>query len=285
MKILTTIKEMTAESSAAHAAGKTVALVPTMGALHAGHLSLIDLAKQHADIVVVSVFVNPTQFGPQEDFNKYPRPFEADCALAMKQGCDIVFAPSKQEMYPREYFTYVTVDTLSDRLCGAFRPGHFKGVSTVVLKFFNIVAPDYAVFGLKDIMQCIVIKRMADDLNLPVELVFAPTIRESDGLAMSSRNVYLTIPERTAAPGIRKALQKAAALFEEGEKRVSVLTKSITDAFEKEPLFAMEYVEIVDTLQAKGLEIIESKAIVAIAVRTKESKTRLIDNIVLGGSL
>lgn len=276
---------MQSESFAARKTGKTIALVPTMGALHAGHLSLIDLAKRSADIVVVSVFVNPTQFGPKEDFSKYPRPFGADCALAKQQGCDIVFCPAKQEMYPDSYCTYVNVDALSDRLCGAFRPNHFRGVATVVLKFFNIVMPHYAVFGLKDIMQCMVLKKMANDLNVPVHLVFAPTIREKNGLAMSSRNMYLSESERNVAPKIYKALQKAGLLFDAGERLSSVLHQSVRADLEPEPLFSIEYAEIVDTHNASSLEKIGSKAIVAVALRTNESKTRLIDNIVLGGSL
>ncbi|MGB7568420.1 MAG: pantoate--beta-alanine ligase [Chitinivibrionales bacterium] len=265
--------------------GATIGFVPTMGALHDGHLSLIRMARQSCDMCVVSIFVNPIQFGPAEDFQKYPRPFGADCEKAKAAGCDAVFAPSQTDMYPADYATYVDVRRVTDTLCGAARPGHFQGVATIVLKLLNIVSPHVAVFGQKDAQQVVVIKRMATDLNLSTKIVCAPVVREPDGLAMSSRNVYLTAGERSQAPLIYKGLSAASEGFGAGERSARRLTETIESVFRHATLFSPEYIEIVDTTTLKPLETLTGPALMAIAVRSKESGTRLIDNIVLGGEL
>jgi len=265
--------------------GATIGLVPTMGALHDGHLSLIRMARRHSDVCVVSIFVNPIQFGPAEDFQKYPRPFDADCEKASREGCDAVFAPSQTDMYPADYATYVDVRRITDTLCGAARPGHFQGVATIVLKLLNIVSPHVAVFGQKDAQQVVVIKRMATDLDLSAKIICAPIVREPDGLAMSSRNVFLTAGERSQAALIYKGLSAASESFGAGERSARRLTEIIGSVFRHATLFSPEYIEIVDTTALKPLETLTGPALMAIAVRTKESGTRLIDNIVLGGEL
>jgi len=285
MKIFTTIADMRQFSLECRKQNKTIGFVPTMGALHEGHLSLVNAARQLCDVVVMSIFVNPAQFGPKEDFAKYPRPFEADCAKAEAAGCAAVFAPLKSEMYPDGFSTSVFVNGLSDVLCGSVRPGHFGGVAVVVLKFFNIVAPDVAVFGQKDAQQCIIIKRMVKDLNVPVSLHIVPTKRESDGLAKSSRNVYLTQNERQDAPLIYQSLLRVQEEFSKGNKSSKALQNIISQQLSCATAFTPEYIEIVDTEQLTKHDEIRSPALVAIAVRTKESNTRLIDNIVLGGAL
>ncbi len=266
-------------------AGRTIGFIPTMGALHEGHLSLVAQARSQADATVMSIFVNPIQFGPAEDFRRYPRPLEADCAKAAGAGCDVVFVPQKSDMYPERYCTFVTVEDLSGRLCGASRPAHFRGVATVVLKLFNIVTPDIACFGQKDAQQVIVLRRMAEDLNVPVTIKVCPTVREADGLAMSSRNAYLTPAERAAAPVIYKGLQAARALYDKGERKAVRLSQIIEEHYRTAPLIKKEYIEIVDTISLHPLAAVASTALVAAACRTEESKTRLIDTIVLGGSL
>jgi pantoate--beta-alanine ligase len=285
MKIVSSVSGMKDLSRSFMKAGRKVALVPTMGALHDGHISLVKAAKERCDAVVMSVFVNPVQFGPREDFTAYPRPFEEDCAKAEAAGCDAVFAPEKSEMYPAGYSTYITVDDLSGKLCGASRPGHFRGVATVVMKFFTIVSPHVAVFGQKDALQCIIIKRMVTDLNYTVELVFAPTVREADGLAMSSRNTYLTSAERTGAPILYKGLATAAALYDAGERSAARLRSATLELYERAAEFSTEYVEIVDMISVQPLVTIDRACLIAVAVRTKDTNTRLIDNIILGGSL
>ncbi len=230
---------------------------------------------------VMSVFVNPTQFGPTEDFNKYPRDLDKDCALAESAGCGCVFAPSADEMYPAGYGTYVNVGPVGDTLCGAARPGHFRGVATVVLKLFNIVTPDAAVFGAKDAQQVAVIKRVVSDLNLPVRIVTAPIIREPDGLAMSSRNAYLTPAEREQAVNISKSLFEAKKLFDDGEQSAERIKERIVSIMDG-GLIKTEYAEIVDPVSLHPIVNIEQTALIAVACRTLESKTRLIDNIVMG---
>jgi pantoate--beta-alanine ligase len=285
MKIVRSPLEMKNLSLTLQRGGSTVGLVPTMGSLHKGHLSLLDRIRTSCDYSVMSIFVNPTQFGPKEDFHKYPRPFEADCTLAQTAGCDFLFAPSVEDMYPNRYNTYVSVENITERLCGATRPGHFRGVATVVLKFFNIVNPQVAVFGQKDAQQVVVIKRMVQDLNLSVAIDVAPIIREPDGLAMSSRNTYLTIDERKEAPLIFKGLEAAEEKFSAGEQTVVALKSAIDSVYRQFSLLDVEYIEIVDTLQLMPLETISTSALIAVACRTKNSKTRLIDNLVLGGAL
>ncbi|MCU0609050.1 MAG: pantoate--beta-alanine ligase [Chitinispirillaceae bacterium] len=285
MKILRDIGEMHSLARSLHAGNKTIGLVPTMGALHQGHVSLLSRSHERMDRTVMSVFVNPTQFGPTEDFAKYPRPFDSDCAKAETAGCDIVFAPEPAAMYPEHYATYVTVDALSRQLCGITRPDHFRGVATVVFKLFNIVTPDTAYFGAKDAQQVIVLRRMIADLNLSIELEVCPTVRESDGLAMSSRNGYLTPDERAAAPVIFRGLQEAAARFGQGERSAAALAAIIERHLLSGTLINKEYIEIVDTQTLSACSEITKTALVAIACRTAESKTRLIDSITLGGSL
>jgi len=282
MKIIKSIAEMKEYSSAMKKEGKTVALVPTMGALHAGHLSLLEYARDVCDISIMSIFVNPTQFGPAEDFAKYPRDLDKDGALAESAGCDCIFAPSADEMYPDGYGTYVDVGPIGATLCGAARPGHFRGVATVVLKLFNIVAPDAAVFGAKDAQQVVVIKRVVNDLNIPVNIITAPIIRDPDGLAMSTRNAYLTPKEREQAVNISKALFAAKALFDNGERSSERIKESIVSTINGSGLIKVEYAEIVDTVSLHSLNSIDNTALIAVACRTMESKTRLIDNIVVG---
>jgi pantoate--beta-alanine ligase len=263
--------------------GKRIGFVPTMGALHEGHLSLLRRARELSDATVASIFVNPAQFGAAEDFQAYPRPLERDCRLLEDAGCDLLFAPSAGDMYPRGYSTYVNVEGVSDGLCGASRPGHFRGVATVVLKFFNIVDPDVAVFGRKDAQQVMVLKRMAQDLNLRVRIEVAPTVREPDGLAMSSRNAYLTPAERRAAPLIYAGLRDARAAFEKGERSAARLRGIAADVYARSPLLTVEYIEFVDPADARHVETVDGATLAAVACRTVESRTRLIDNVVLGG--
>lgn len=265
--------------------GKTIGLVPTMGALHRGHLSLLERAGSQTDITAMSLFVNPTQFGPQEDFQKYPRLFEQDCSKAQGAGCDILFAPTVKEMYPEPYFTFVSVERITETLCGAKRPGHFRGVATVVLKLFNIVNPQVAVFGQKDAQQVAVIKRMVHDLNLSIKIDVAPIVREDDGLAMSSRNAYLTQSERSEVHLISAGLKKAEALYSSGERDAGAIKDAVRKEYSRAGFFNPEYIEVADTVFLKPAEKISVPVILAVACVTRESKTRLIDNIVLGGSL
>jgi pantoate--beta-alanine ligase len=265
--------------------GRRIGLVPTMGALHAGHLSLVTMARNRADVVVASVFVNPTQFGPSEDLAKYPRPFDEDCRRLQEAGADVVFAPHPVDMYPDGYVTYVTVEGITATLEGALRPTHFRGVTTVVLKFFNIVSPHVAVFGQKDAQQAIVLKRMAADLNLPVRLFVAPTIRETDGLAMSSRNIYLTAAERAAAPVLYRGLCGAMDAFRNGERSAAKLQACIAETYRTVPIMEAQYVAVSDTRTLEPVDTITDKALIAVACRMRESSTRLIDNVVVGGEL
>ena len=266
--------------------GARIGLVPTMGALHGGHLSLLKIAAEHCDYTIMSVFVNPVQFGPAEDFDKYPRQVEKDCALAEAAGCDCVFVPSAGDMYPANYSTYVDVEGgFAGALCGASRPGHFRGVATVVLKLFNIVAPDTAVFGSKDAQQVVVIKRVVEDLNLPVRIIAAPTVREPDGLAMSSRNAYLSAPERAEAPLIYRGLTEAKKLYYSGGRETGAIRDHIVSILSGARLIKPEYVETVDTKSLEPVDKIDDTVLIAVACRTRGTGTRLIDNIVLGGSL
>ncbi|MDR0305466.1 MAG: pantoate--beta-alanine ligase [Chitinispirillales bacterium] len=285
MKIVNSPPEMKNLSLTAQSGGSTVGLVPTMGALHEGHLSLLKLACQYCDFLVMSIFVNPAQFGPAEDLAKYPRPFERDCELAAAAGCDCLFVPQPQDMYPENYSTYVNVENISDTLCGASRPAHFRGVTTVVLKLFNIVSPQIAVFGQKDVQQLVVIKRMCQDLNLSVKILTAPIIREESGLAMSSRNVYLSEKERRESSVIYKSLMAAQELYESGERSGEAIRRRVRSIIDKSDTVRPEYVEVVDTARLKSVDKIDRKVIAALACRTSESGTRLIDNIILGGDL
>ena len=257
----------------------SVGFVPTMGYLHEGHLALVKQARAENSVVVASIFVNPTQFGPTEDFRTYPRDTERDLAMLEKERTDIVFMPSAEEMYPEMFSSWVEVEKVTDRLEGSCRPGHFKGVATVVAKLFNIVEPTRAYFGQKDAQQALVIKKMAADLNMNLKVIVSPTVRESDGLAMSSRNVYLNPQQRQAAIVLFKALTLAQNLWGKGERNAETIRQQMTSLISKEPLAKIEYVSIADTQTLEELSEIDRPALASLAVRI--GKTRLIDNMVL----
>lgn len=257
----------------------SVGFVPTMGYLHEGHLALVKQARIENSAVIVSIYVNPTQFGPREDFGAYPRDLNRDLDLLRGEGVDIVFVPSDDEMYPPEFSSWVDVEKITEGLEGAFRPGHFRGVATVVAKLFNIVRPSRAYFGQKDAQQVIVIKRMVADLNMDLEVVIVPTVRESDGLAMSSRNVYLNPKERQAATILFKALMLARQLRKDGEKDAEEIRRQMTSLIQKEPLAQIDYVSIADAETMEELNLIDRPALASLAVRI--GKTRLIDNMPL----
>ncbi|WP_028950891.1 pantoate--beta-alanine ligase [Sulfurihydrogenibium subterraneum] len=260
--------------------GKKIGFVPTMGYLHEGHISLIKCAKKENDIVVVSIFVNPLQFGKNEDLGKYPRDFERDKSICEKEGVDYLFYPDYKDMYPESFQTYVEVVELSKGLCGDYRPGHFKGVATVVLKLFNIVCPDNAYFGKKDYQQLKVIQRMVKDLNVPVNVVGCPIVREPDGLAMSSRNTYLSNEERQSATYIYKGLLEGKRLFQSGERDSEKIRQAVIDTIKKAPLLKeIQYVEVVDKDSLKPKKVAESGDVIAVAVYI--GNTRLIDNMEL----
>ena len=260
---------------------RTIGLVPTMGALHEGHLSLIHEARALCDIVVVSVFVNPTQFGPGEDFESYPRNLTADAGKLAEYNVDYVFAPPREEIYPNGFSTYVTVEGLSSELEGASRPGHFRGVATVVTILLNVVRPNFAFFGQKDAQQSIIIKQMVRDLALDTEVVVLPIVREESGLAMSSRNAYLNPEEREAATVLHRALTQARSAYDEGERNAARLIELVREPIEAQPLARIDYVSINDAVTLGKLEKIdEGPALLSLAVFV--GKTRLIDNVVLG---
>jgi len=279
MKIWKTIEEMRSASSAARREGKRFGFVPTMGALHEGHLSLVRAAKAKSDVVAVSIFVNPLQFGPAEDLAKYPRSFERDRALLETEAVDILFAPQPEEMYPKGGVTYVTVEGLSEKLCGRSRPGHFRGVTTVVAKLFHIVEPDLAFFGQKDAAQATIIRRMVRDLNLPVEIIVCPIAREPDGLAMSSRNAYLNPQERKTALVLNRSLTETKNRFDQGERSAIALIAAGKQVLAQEPGARLDYFEIVDPATLDPLQELMSPALVAVAAFV--GNTRLIDNILL----
>lgn len=262
--------------------GKIIGFVPTMGYLHDGHLALVKKGRAECDVVVVSIFVNPLQFGPSEDYERYPRDEQRDLDLLEKENVDFVFIPDVKEMYPKHPLTFVEVEELSQGMCGTFRPGHFRGVATVVTKLFNIVQPDKAYFGEKDYQQLKVIERMVYDLNFPVEIVPVETVREADGLAMSSRNSYLSSDERKVAPLIYKALKTAKSLYQSGESRVDVLVNKVKEVIESKDLgipIKIQYVEIRDSETLKEIDEVKGRAVLAIAAYI--GNTRLIDNIIL----
>jgi pantoate--beta-alanine ligase len=279
MKICKTIEEMRSASRDTRHEGKRFGFVPTMGALHEGHLSLVRAATAKSDVVAVSIFVNPLQFGPTEDLAKYPRSFERDRELLEKEAVDILFAPQPEEMYPKGAVTYVTVEGLSEKLCGRSRPGHFRGVATVVAKLFHIVEPDLAFFGQKDAAQATIIRRMVRDLNLPVEIVVCPIIRESDGLAMSSRNVYLRPEERKAALVLNRSLTETKNRFDQGERNARKLIAAGKQVLAQEPNARLDYFEIVDPATLDPMQTLMGPALVAVAALV--GNTRLIDNIIL----
>jgi pantoate--beta-alanine ligase len=279
MKVLTTIDEMRAACRAERLAGKRLGFVPTMGALHEGHLSLVAAARTDCDAVAASIFVNPAQFGPNEDLSKYPRTFARDRELLEKQGVQLLFAPGVEEMYPKGAVTWVTVEGLSGKLDGHSRPGHFRGVTTVVAKLFHIVEPDAAFFGQKDAAQVAIIRRMVRDLNMPVEIVVCPIMREADGLAMSSRNGYLDAQQRQQALALYRSLTRVKQLAETGERRSSALISAARQEFTTAPDVKEDYIEIVDQHSLVPLQDISRGALVAVAAYV--GTTRLIDNLLL----
>ena len=282
MKIITTVKELRAWSREARKSGlqasPKVGLVPTMGALHEGHLSLVRAAKAACGAVAASIFVNPTQFGPNEDFSKYPRTFEADCALLQAEGVDVVFAPTREEMYRPGATTFVEVEGLSDRLDGASRPGHFRGVATVVAKLFLAAEPDQAFFGQKDAAQVAVLRQMAADLGLPVEIVVCPIVREPDGLAMSSRNRYLSAEERRQALVLSQAIHQAQHLWHQGETDASRLIETAQSVIATEPSVRIDYIAAVDWQTLLPVTIVKDGTLFALAAYI--GNTRLIDNFI-----
>lgn len=277
MKVVTSVSGMKALSRQWRAKGKKIGFVPTMGYLHEGHLSLVRESKKRADLTVVSIFVNPAQFGPNEDFKKYPRDLEKDSAYLEKGGVDCLFYPDAAEIYPPGFRTYVEVRGLQDRLCGKSRPGHFQGVATVVLKLFEIVGPDIAFFGAKDAQQVLIIEKMVADLDLDVEVVTCPLVREPDGLALSSRNAYLSPEERKAALVLSISLRWAERAVAAGERDAAKVIGGIRSAIEAEPLTRIDYVEAVDPVNLEPLAEIRGDVLIALAVFV--GSTRLIDNI------
>ena len=263
--------------------GKSLGFVPTMGALHAGHLSLVQAARSQNAAVAASIFVNPTQFGPHEDLSKYPRDLERDRGLLEKEKVDLLFAPAAEEMYPPGGVTWVTVEGLSERLEGKSRPGHFRGVTTVVSKLFNIVEPDRAYFGQKDAQQAVIIRKMVRDLDMGVEVVVCPTVRESDGLALSSRNVYLNPEERKQALVLYRALCRVQALRDQGQREAATLREAALQLFAEVKPVQLDYFEVVDKESLEPVSDVSRGALVVVAARV--GKTRLIDNLVLHGSI
>jgi pantoate--beta-alanine ligase len=280
MKIIKCTEEMQGVAQTARAQGKTIALVPTMGYLHQGHASLMVEGRRRADLLVTSIFVNPTQFGAGEDFDSYPRDLENDCRIAEAAGVDYIFAPKAADMYPSGYQTYVNVEELTLPLCGANRPGHFRGVTTVVTKLFNLVLPHVALFGQKDYQQLAVIRQMTADLNMPVEIIGMPIVREADGLAMSSRNAYLSPAERGSALCLSRSVTAAKTAFKNGERSVAALKNLVVETIGKEASAVIDYVEFRHGVTLAAVERADEQTVVALAV--KIGKTRLIDNGVLG---
>ena len=281
MKTAHTVADLRSALASFREKGQRIAFVPTMGALHAGHLALVEYARRNAGKVVVSIFVNPKQFGPQEDFERYPRDLEADAAKLREAGADLLFAPAVDEVYPPGFSTTVHVAGVSEGMEGARRPGHFDGVATVVARLLGLVLPDVAVFGQKDAQQCAVVMRLVADLGLPVEVHVAPTVREADGLAMSSRNAYLTPDERQAAPALFRALLAAQLVHELGERKAEKLLEAFRRALSAEPRLELDSVDLVDAATMRPVEKVDLPVLLAAAVRV--GRTRLIDNVVFGG--
>lgn len=277
--ITETIAEVRKAVADARSAGRSIGLVPTMGALHEGHLALIRAARSASEFVVVSIFVNPTQFGPNEDFARYPRTFEADRKTCEEAGADLIFAPSADEVFPAGTTTHVEVPDLQNVLCGQSRPGHFRGVCTVVLKLFNIVQPDVAVFGAKDFQQSLIIRHMVRDLNVPVQIQVGPTVREADGLALSSRNRYLTPDQRAAAPRIYAELKQARDQVLANPANVAEIEAALNESLGAIPGAKVNYARILDADTLQPIERFESSAVAAVAVFF--GNTRLIDNITI----
>jgi pantoate--beta-alanine ligase len=283
MKVIDSILQMQSLAESMRLQGKRISFVPTMGYFHEGHLDLMREARKIADCLVVSIYVNPTQFGPKEDLAKYPRDFDRDCRMAESVNVDIIFFPPDKEMYPENYQTYVNVEKVTQNLCGLSRPGHFRGVTTVCNKLFNIVKPHVAVFGKKDFQQFVTIKRMVADLNLDLEIIGLATVREADGLAMSSRNIYLKEDERSSALNLVKSLKLAQKLYDPGERNSSVIINEVTKLIKSVPYTDIDYIKICDTTTLVDLDEIAGEAVIALAV--KVGTTRLIDNHVFGEKL
>lgn len=279
MKLIDSVEEMQNVVRQIRRAGKTIALVPTMGYLHDGHASLLREGRARADFLVTSIFVNPTQFGPNEDYQSYPRSLERDCSVAEAAGVDVVFAPQPSAMYPEGYQTFVNVEQLTLPLCGADRPGHFRGVTTVVAKLFNIVMPHVALFGKKDFQQLAVIRRMVADLNMDITLIGMPIVREADGLALSSRNAYLSPDERGRALCLNRALRATRALFADGERSAAVLRSKAVGII-NDAAASIDYVEFRHSETLEEVATVDRNTLVALAVRI--GSTRLIDNCILG---
>ncbi|MFC1510507.1 pantoate--beta-alanine ligase [Candidatus Omnitrophota bacterium] len=279
MRVIKTINAMQSQIKKLKQQNKTIGFVPTMGALHAGHASLIQKCRRECDIVVLSIFINPTQFGKGEDFNKYPREEKKDKLFSKKLNVDIIFYPTEKMMYPSGFLTTINVTEMDRNLCGKFRPEHFRGVTTVVGKLLNIVAADFLYLGQKDAQQALIIKRMIEDLNFDITLKICPTVREADGLALSSRNVYLKLAERRQAPLLYLTLKQARAKIKNGEKKATTITRWITNQIKTQTSGNVEYVECVKATDLTVQKLINGKTLIAIAV--KFGKTRLIDNIII----
>lgn len=277
MEIIRTVKQMQQKAAELRSRDQIIGLVPTMGYLHEGHLSLVAMAREKSDVVVLSIYVNPTQFAPHEDLEKYPRDFNRDEKLAKAAGVDILFCPSDEEMYPEPYLTYVNVDVITTILCGASRPDHFRGVTTICTKLFHAVQPHLAVFGQKDAQQAIVIQRMVQDLNFDLEIVIAAIVREPDGLAMSSRNSYLSENERRDAVKLYQSLQLARGMIESGEYNAEVVQAAIRDHICQSSHASIDYIACLDVGTMQSVEILHGNILIALAVFI--GKTRLIDNI------
>ena len=279
MKIVRTIAEMKKLGQELNSQRKRIGLVPTMGFLHEGHLSLVRKSLQESDVTVVSIFVNPTQFGPKEDFKRYPRDLDRDAKILQNMGVEVVFCPKAEEIYPEGYRTYVEVQNLQDKLCGQTRPGHFRGVCTVVLKLFQIISPDVSFFGQKDAQQAIILKKMVKDLDLDVKIEVMPIVRDKDGLALSSRNKYLSPEGRKAALCLSRSLDEAQKLIEKGKRGTNIILKRMKDIIDQEPLAKIDYIEIVDKEELNSLSRIEGEALIALAVYIED--VRLIDNALI----
>jgi pantoate--beta-alanine ligase len=279
VKIFTAVEDMRSACRAAKLGNRRLGLVPTMGALHEGHRSLVRAAKAQCGVAAVSIFVNPKQFGPNEDFSKYPRNFAHDCEILRKENVDLLFAPSVEEMYPGPTTTWVNVEGLSERLCGKSRPGHFRGVATVVSKLLNIAEPDAAFFGQKDAAQLAIIRRLARDLNFAVEIVACPIVRELDGLALSSRNSYLDPQQRKAATALYRCLQEIQQVFDQGERQAEKLITVGKEMIKHDPLLRWDYLEIVDPDSLEEIKTVSKQSLVAVAAFL--GPTRLIDNVLL----
>jgi pantoate--beta-alanine ligase len=282
MKVIETIDAMQKQCEELRLSGKTIALVPTMGFFHEGHLRLMRVGRGLADILVISIFVNPTQFGPSEDFQAYPRDMDGDLAGARNVGVDLVFAPSVEEMYPDGHQTKIVVESVTKPLCGLSRPGHFDGVTTVVAKLFNIAKPHLALFGEKDYQQLTAVKRMVKDLDMDIQIIGVTTVREPDGLAMSSRNSYLNPEERESALCLKKSLDLAGEMFNQGEKDAQKMKEAVEKLILSHPFTEIDYINICDPISLEDVDRIEGKVLLALAVRV--GKARLIDNCLIGAA-